>query len=409
MLELFSDEVRRIPWQLYDQLRRTSPLLHEPRSGLWLAFDYENVKRVLHDHEAFSSRHGPAEWMVFLDPPRHTKLRALISQAFTPRSVIDLEPRIRELAGQLLDRCLGAGEMDMAADFAVPLPMMVIAEMLGIPVTNRSQFQRWNDVILNMSYTVPSGRTGSPEAVQAVKEFGEITVEMGAYVGELLGKQRAEPGNDLLTRLAQAEVDGERLTHQEILGFFQLLLLAGSETTTNLLNNAVLCFIEWPEQLALLQRRPELLPACIEEVLRFRSPLQWIFRLTRKEVEMQGQTIPAGKVVLAMMGSANRDPKQFTNADQFDSRRDPNPHLAFGHGLHFCLGAALARLEARVALTEFLSRVREFQLATNEPWQPRKGLHVHGPTSLPIRFVPAERHSAERRPTRGLAAAAVGK
>jgi cytochrome P450 len=408
MLNLFSDGARRNPWPLYDEFRRTSPLLHEPRSGLWLVFDYENVKRVLHDHDAFSSRHGPAEWMVFLDPPRHTKLRALISQGFTPKSVADLEPRIRELAGELLDRRLEHGEMDMAADFAVPLPMMVIAEMLGIPVSDRDQFQRWNDIILNMSYTVPSGRAGTSEAVQAVKEFGQITIEMGGYLAELLARRRAEPKNDLLTRLVQAEVDGERLTHQEILGFFQLLLLAGSETTTNLLNNAVLCFSEWPQQLASLQSRPELLPACIEEVLRFRSPLQWIFRLTRKDVQMHGQTIPAGKVVLAMIGSANRDPKQFVNAGQFDIARDPNPHIAFGHGLHFCLGAALARLEARAALTEFFSRVGDFRPATNEPWEPRKGLHVHGPTSLPIRFVPGDRSDAQRRGS-AVAPAAIGK
>jgi cytochrome P450 len=191
-----------------------------------------------------------------------------------------------------------------------------------------------------------------------------------------------------LTRLVEAEVDGERLTQQDILGFFQLLLLAGSETTTNLINNALLCLVENPEQLARLRAEPELLPTAIEEVLRYRSPLQWMFRQTRRDIEMHGQTIPAGKLVLAMIGSANHDPQQFRESSRFDITRDPNPHIAFGHGIHFCLGAALARLESRIALSDLLKRVKGFELASDEPWEPRKGLHVHGPTRLPIRFEP---------------------
>jgi cytochrome P450 len=176
------------------------------------------------------------------------------------------------------------------------------------------------------------------------------------------------------------------LGQHEILGFFQLLLLAGSETTTNLINNAVLSFIEHPDQLRRLEQNPELLPSAIEEVLRYRSPLQWMFRVTRGEVELQGQRIPAGNVVLAMIGSANRDPKQFPEPDRFDIGRAPNGHVAFGQGMHFCLGAALARLEAKIALAEFLGTVKDFALASASPWEPRKGLHVHGPTSLPLRF-----------------------
>jgi cytochrome P450 len=202
-----------------------------------------------------------------------------------------------------------------------------------------------------------------------------------------LAERRESPKDDLLTRLLHAELDGARLSHAEILGFFQLLLLAGSETTTNLVNNAILCFIENPEQLARLRAAPELLPSAIEEVLRYRSPLQWMFRVTTREVQLHGETIPAGKVMLVMMGSANRDPKQFREPNRFDITRNPNPHIAFGHGIHFCLGAALARLEAKIALTEFLNRIDDFQFASDTPWEPRKGLHVHGPTHLPLRFV----------------------
>jgi cytochrome P450 len=296
--------------------------------------------------------------------------------------------------------------MDLAADYSVPLPMMVIAEMLGIPVADRPSFKRWNDVILNMSYTVPGGK----EAAGASNEFIAVTAEMNEYLAGLLDDRRAVPRDDLLTRLVQAEVDGEWLTQNEILGFFQLLLLAGSETTTNLINNALLCFVEHPEQLALLSAAPELLPSAIEEVLRYRSPLQWMFRLTTREVEVHGQVIPARKLVLAMIGSANHDPQQFLDAGRFDITRNPNPHLAFGNGIHFCLGAPLSRLEARVALSDLLKRVKGFKLASNEPWEPRKGLHVHGPTCLPIRFEPGKRIGVERedQPFHGLARGSSG-
>lgn len=377
MTNLFSDDARRDPYPLYEQIRSTSPVLREPQSGLWMLFDYESVKRALTDHVTFSSRHGPAEWMIFLDPPRHSKLRGLISQAFTPSSISNLEPRIGELSRGLLESIVEQGEMDVAVDFAVPLPMAVIAEMLGVPVADRPRFIKWNDAILKMSYTV--GATGPVEAI--VQDFRAATAEMNEYLGELLPKRRRSPKDDLLTRLVQAELDGERLTQADILGFFQLLLLAGSETTTNLINNAILCLMENREQLARLSATPKLLPSAIEEVLRYRSPLQWMFRLTTREVQMNGQTIPAGRLVLAMIGSANRDPAQFPAANRFDISRDPNPHLAFGHGIHFCLGAALARLEARIALTEFFTRVKDFGPTDGEPWQPRQGLHVHGPVA----------------------------
>ena len=386
MMPLFSDDARRNPYPFYAQLRAASPLLHDPQSGLWMIFDYIGVHRVLNDHETFSSKHGP-DWIVFTDPPRHTKLRALISKAFTPRSIINLEPRIRELSRQLLNDTIERGEMDLAADFSIPLPMFVIAEMLGIPVADRPRFTRWIDVLLKMSYTIPR----TPEAADATAAFVAATAEMSDYLADLLAKRRTDPTDDLLTRLSQSEVDGDRLTQAEILGFFQGLLLAGSETTTNLLNSAILCFIENPDQLALLRDRMDLLPSAIEEVLRYRSPLQWMYRKTRRDTPLHGQVIPAGKLILAMIGSANHDPRHFHAPDRFDITRTPNPHLAFGHGPHFCLGAPLARLESRIALTDLLTHLKKLRLASDAPWQPRPGLHVLGPTHLPILFTPAPR------------------
>jgi cytochrome P450 len=354
----------------------------DPASGLWLALDYDVVKRVLSDPDLFSSRFGP-DWLIFADPPRHTKLRALVSKAFTPRMVDALEPRIRELSGGLLDRVGERGEMDLVADFAAPLPMLVIAEMLGIPAEERPRFHHWADAILAMSFTI-----GGPQhlAKAAHEGFVAVTAEMSRYLSALIAARRGEPGADLLTRLDGAEIDGVRLTLEEILGFFQLLLLAGSETTTNLISNAVLCLVEHPDQLARLRANPTCLPVAIEEVLRYRSPLQWMYRVARQEIDLHGTAVPAGTMVLAVIGSANRDPAAFPDPGRFDIARDPNPHLAFGQGPHFCLGAPLARLEARIALSDLLDRADEITLG---PWEPRPGSHVLGPAQLPFRFAPS--------------------
>ena len=391
MINLFSDDTRRNPFPAYDLMRANAPVFHLEPFDFWMIFDFDSVKRTLMDHDAFSSdlshvpgSGNPGEWFIFFDPPRHSKLRALISKAFTPRVVANLEPRIREMSRQLLDQAIERGEMDLAVEFSVPLPMQVIAELLGVPAAEWPRYKRWSDVILRLANTVSKDE----EAARPVAEYAAVTAEMRVFLPELIAQRRAARQDDLLTRLVEAEVDGERLSEGEILGFVQLLLVAGQETTANLLNNAVLCFIENPDQLARLRAAPELLPSAIEEVLRYRSPVQWMPRATRREVAMNGQTIPAGKLVMPLIGSANRDPKQFNEPGRFDITRDPNPHIAFGHGIHSCLGAPLARLEARIALTEFLARVDRFELASEEPWEPRKAMHVHGPSRLPIRFTP---------------------
>jgi cytochrome P450 len=391
MMDLFSDDMRRNPYPFYDQLRNGSPVFHVAPLNLWMILDFEGVKRALVDHDAFSSDlshargHGnPGQWFIFFDPPRHTKLRALISKAFTPRVVANLEPRIQELSCQLLDQSMERGEMDLATDFGVPLPMRVIAMLLGFPAEEWPRYKRWSDTILKLANTISK----DDEAARTIQEYRAVTDEMRTWLPEWIAQRRAAHQDDLLTRLVEAEVDGERLTGEEILGFVQLLLVGGQETTANLINNAVLCFIEHPDQLARLRAAPGLLPSAIEEVLRYRSPLQWMPRATRRDVEIHGQVIPAAKLVLPMIGSANRDPQQFRDPGRFDITRDPNPHIAFGHGIHACLGAPLARLEARIALTDFLKRVQRFELASDEPWEPRQALGVHGPSRLPLRFTP---------------------
>lgn len=387
MMHFFSDEVRRNPYPLYDQMRRQSPVLHiPPPFDLWMIFDYDGVKRAVNDHSAFSSRvPAPKSWFIFLDPPQHTKLRALISRAFTPQVLANLEPRIRELSRELLDQTIERGQMDLAEEYSVPLPMKVIAEMIGILASDWPRFRRWSDTILKLSYSM-RGMESDEQAVAAMSGFRAVTAEMKDYLAEMIEQRQGAPRDDLLTRLIHAEVDGEKLSQEEILGFFQLLLVGGQETTANLINNAILCLAENPDQFARLRARRDLLPSTIEEVLRFRSPLQWLMRTPTHEITMHGQAILPGKLVLAMIGSANCDPDQFRDADRFDITRNPNPHLAFGHGIHSCLGAALSRMEARIALSDLLDRMTSIELANTAPWEPRKALHVHGPTRLPIRF-----------------------
>jgi cytochrome P450 len=384
MNDLFSVEVRRNPYPAYDFMRRTSPVYYVPPPfDGWMIFSYPEVKRALNENETFSSKvPAPPHWFIFSDPPGHTRLRALISQAFTPRMVANLEPRIRQISRELLDKVADRSEIDLAAEYSVPLPMMVISEMFGMPPAEWPQFKRWSDGILKLSYT----RSGGEEAAAGLREFTAVTEEMNEYLTGMIAQRRAAPQDDLLTRLMQAEVNGERLSQPELLGFFQLLMVAGQETTTNLINNAILCLIENPNERTRLEQRLDLLPMAIEEVLRYRSPVQWMMRTPRHDVEILGTVIPAGKLVLPVIGSANHDPQAFPDPERFDITRDPNPHIAFGHGMHFCLGAPLSRLEARIALTDVLERLKGFEYAVDEPWEPRQALHVHGPTRLPIRF-----------------------
>jgi cytochrome P450 len=386
-MNFFSEELRRNPFAAYAKARAASPVLPVPQMDLWMIFDYDGVKRAMTDYDAFSSSMAKANrpnppWLVLFDPPRHAKLRALIMRAFSPRIVANLEPRIQQLAHELLDDAIARGEMDAVADFAAPLPVMVIAQMLGIPGADWPRFRRWSDVIItNSSLAV----TGGEQWRNTAAEAASVGAEMAAALREWTEERRAGSNDDLLSALIHAEVDGERLAAEEIFGFLQLLLVAGTETTANLLGNALVSFIEHPKQLARLRQSPDLLPAAIEEVLRYRSPVQWMVRATRRDVEMSGQTIPAGKLVLVVIGSANRDPKQFADPDRFDIARDPNPHLAFGHGIHFCIGAALARLESRIAFSAFLERIASFEPDAGA-WPQCPALHLHGPAQLPLRL-----------------------
>ncbi|QSO54575.1 cytochrome P450 [Alicyclobacillus curvatus] len=391
MVNLFSPELKRNPYPMYQAMRQSQPVMHMESLDIWSVFRYADVKTVLSDHTRFSSQYGRAPDMddsasfqarrgstlITTDPPRHTDLRSLVNRAFTPRAVEALEPRIAEIANELFDKVGNSGEIDLVKDFSYPLPVIVIAELLGIPSQDRDRFKHWSDEIV-----------ASADQVLGKTDVQSDTAhrEMGAYFYEILQARRAHPQNDLISALIQAEVDNERLSEEDILSFCWLLLVAGNETTTNLIGNAMLTLLEHPDQLALLRENSHLLSGAIEESLRYRSPVQAMFRMTTGDVEIAGQTIPAGKRVVAWIGSANRDEERFVEAEKFDITRNPNPHIAFGHGIHFCLGAPLARLEARVALAAALERLQDVSRVDDSPLEPARGIIVHGVTSLPLRF-----------------------
>ena len=352
---------------------------HDEQHGIWQVFGYAAVERVLSDPGAFSSDFSeimPAQRdfalfsrgnFVRMDPPKHRKLRGLVSQAFTPRMVSGLAPRIAELTTELLDGLGGAERFDLVDGLAYPLPVIVIAALLGIPVDDRPIFRQWAELLFSQNQQTSEIRLDEA-ALRALFDAVAPTMrEMNAYLLAHIRQRRAHPHDDLISELVAAEVDGERLDDEEIVGFVGLLLIAGHVTTTALLGNAVITLDEHPDAAAELRADPSLLPAAIEEVLRYRSPFPRLARRAARDVEFDGRTIAAHNIVILWVASANRDPAQFSDPDRFDLHRTPNPHLAFGHGIHFCLGAPLARLEAKIALGILLERYRSIAVGRYAP------------------------------------------
>lgn len=404
MIEMFSDAMRRDPFPLYAQLRAASPAFQVPGTEMWMLFDYASVKRALTDTDAFSSDAstpaGPSpDWMVFTDAPRHTRMRALVLRAFTPRAIAALEPRIREISQGLVSAAVAKGEFDLIADVAGPLPVTVIAEVLGVPADDRDRYLGWVEAISGLAEVIGGARReAAGQAYMAARD------DMRAYVDAALAARRRAPRNDLLSRLiAPPEDGGEPLSDEDVFGFFQLLIFAGTETTVNLIGNAVICLSDHPAARAEVAADPALNPGMLEEVLRFRPSAVFAFRETRREVEIAGATIPKGRLVLPVVAAANRDPTVFADPETFDIRRTPNPHIAFGHGAHFCLGAALARLEGRIALEQLLAAAPDLEIAQAEPWAPRAGLMVHGAQSLRVRTVDARQAGSRATTTKALA------
>lgn len=378
-----SDASSLDPFPQYERMRESAPVYHDEQSGSWHVYRYDDVQRVLSEHGTFSSRMGgddPSETgqlfaasLITADPPRHRQLRSLVTQAFTPKAVDGLAPRISALTEELLDGIASKGSADLIGELAYPLPVIVIAELMGIPAEDRDRFKHWSDVIV--SQTQSGARTA---------DHSTTNREMAEYFLALIEHRRRQPGNDLISNLLVAEIEGQKLSAAELLGFCSLLLVAGNETTTNLIGNAVLCFTEAPGTMDRLRAEPALLPQAIEEVLRYRSPVQSMYRVTAGETTLGGLQVPAGAPLVAWIGSANRDEHQFQRPEHFDLDRTPNRHLAFGHGIHFCLGAPLARLEARIALQSVLERLPGLTLTPGAHLERMDSTIVYGVKELPV-------------------------
>ncbi len=396
--------VRANPYPYYAALRREAPV-HPLRPGLPIhaVSRWEDVNEVLHSPERFSSTAlqaiaqgggvglGPnsgalaghrliaSPMMIAVDPPDHTRLRGLVNRGFTPRRIAALAPRLREIAERWLAPCAARGQLELVSEYAVPFPVTVIAELLGVEADRYEQFKRWSDAfVLGLSGTVSAPPR---ESVRASAD------EMAEYIDRVCHERRRAPRDDLISVLVQAE-GGEALTTGQVMSFVTLLLIAGNETTTNLIGNMTKALLAHPDALARVAADRALIPDAVEEALRYDSPVQGLPRRVVADTELAHTKLSAGSVLLVLFASANRDERRFPEPDRFDLDRRERDHVAFGHGIHFCLGAALARLEARIAFETLFSRCKNLRLA--EPEIPMlDSMTLRGPRRLALAFDPA--------------------
>jgi cytochrome P450 len=386
------------PYPLFQQLRAEAPVYWAERVEAWVLTGYPVVAALLRDPRVSSNRHADGrtqlpeaareqaralrEYLALMmgnsDPPDHTRLRALVNKAFTPRVVEAMSSRIQTLADQLLDAVQGAGRMDVIHDFAYPLPIIVISELLGIPAEDRVQFKRWSDDFIGF---IAAGRPSAERAQQAQQSLSA----MADYFRAIVDQRRRDPQSDLISSLSAAEEHGQRLSEGELLAMCNSLLAGGHETTTNLFGNGFLALLRHPDQLNELRQTPALTAGAVEELLRYDSPVQKLERFATQDLELGGHRIRAGQRLWPMLGAANRDPLQFPDPDRLDLQRQPNSHLSFAHGIHFCVGAPLARLEAQIGFATLLRRFPKLELADDAPrWRPI--LAHRGLESLPVAF-----------------------
>ncbi len=390
--------VRRDPFAAYARARREAPVLAHAGLPIRLfsVFRYQDCQAILRDAQTWSSEFPmiaeapgqegpPRRSMLGTDPPEHTRLRGLVNKAFTPRMIQRLEPRMHAIANELLDAALDAGDVDLVQALSYPLPVTIIAEIIGIPAADREKFKRWSDAaVANLGQVFLGGF--DPERAKRQQELFEA---MRDYFIPLAEERKRSPREDLLTGLVQAEHEGSKLDFEEMLSMLVLLLVAGNETTTTLIGNAILELLAHPGELQRLRDDPGLLPSAIEEVLRFASPVQFDPRRATRALELHGVEIRENDFVLSWLGSANRDERSFERPETFDIGREKNPHLAFGFGTHYCIGANLARLEARVAIGALLARTRSFERRGDALLPLHPSPVFRAVTQLPLRLVAA--------------------
>jgi cytochrome P450 len=398
--DLLDPTVLADPYPLYHRLRAEAPVHRNDSLEGWALLRHADVVAALRDPRLSADRLTPyvaglpsderealaplvralAGWMIVHDLPSHTRLRALVSHAFTPRAVERLRERIGAIAAGLLDRVAASGRMDIMQDFAGPLPAIVIAELVGVPAADRERFQAWSD---DVAAFVGTFTVGAEIATRAQRSL----LELEGYFRGLVAERRRRPGDDLLSVLIAAEEGGDRLSEDELFANCAFLLFAGHETTTNLIGNGMLALLRHPDQLALLRDDPSHVAKASEEFLRYDGPVDRIARIATEDLEIGGVRISAGDRVVSLLGAANRDPARFPEPDRLDITRRDNRHVAFGHGPHFCVGAPLARLEAQVAFPLLLRRLHDPRLA-DEQVRWRDSIGFRGLVSLPVTFPP---------------------
>ena len=391
---LFGPEMLADPYPFYHRLRAADPVHRDAANNTWVLTRYDDVAAVLRNPAVSSERirplqqDAPPEFQAFLafradtmlnaDPPKHTRLRLLVSKAFTPAAVEQLAPFIRRTVAEALDAARGRGRMDVMRDLAQPLPVTVIAHLLGVPPEDHARFKKWSDDIAVTAGNVRSNLL--PEQFQqAVRSWQELL----AYLRVVVAERRAQPRADLLSALVKAEEAGDRLSEEELFANTILLLNAGHETTTNLIGNGTYAFLRHPDQWRKLRDDLSLIGSAVEEALRYDSPVQFTSRVLKADLALGGKQLRAGELVLTLLGAANRDPAHFPEPDRFDITRADNKHMAFGLGPHFCLGAPLARLEGRVVFEELVRRLPDLRLEGPAP-EYRDNFNLRGLKSLPV-------------------------
>ncbi|MDR3416858.1 MAG: cytochrome P450 [Nevskia sp.] len=380
----FDHAVHDNPYPVYQDLRDHDPLYHNDRHGFWIVSRYDDCVKVLRDFATFCNKHGQTleptgktvpPILLLMDPPHHTRLRKVVARVLTPERIGHLEGDIRRLAQELLAPFHGQHRIDIVADFSAYLPMAIIARMLKIPREHEDMMRAWTDACVHRD-----------DGVFAMPEAGlKATMDMWVYFEDLVKERRKHPyGDDLVSLILQSE-DAKEMSHEEVIGFLYILAIAGNETTTKLIGNMSCQLSRHPEQLRLLREQQELLPSAVEETMRFDGPTQLQARTATRDVEMYGKTIREGDKVGILFISANRDERHYQNADVYDVRRNPRDHIGFGAGVHACLGAALARLEVRIAFEEIFKLAPEFSVEESG----LKRMHspnVRGYTSVPMSF-----------------------
>jgi pimeloyl-[acyl-carrier protein] synthase len=396
LYHLLDPDVLANPYPLYHRLRTEDPVHWDPYLHAWVVTRYADVINVLHHFSAdrtptpeqlsamgLAALNPIAEVMVrqmlFLDPPNHTRLRALASAAFTVRRVERLRSHIQEIMDALIDRVIAKGEMDLIADFASPAPAIVTAELLGVPVADHEQLKDWSADFAEMLGNFQHNPDRFPNILRSVSSMCD-------YFRSTMKEQRAQPQDGLVSAMMAAEVDGAKLTDDEIIANLIVTMVGGQETTTNLIGNGMLTLLRNPESLQRLRDDTSLIPSAVEELLRYESPSQHTARLAPADTELGGKQIRKRQAVIAVMGAANRDPERFPDPDRLDVERKDNRHVAFGWAAHFCFGAHLARIEGQIAISTLLRRLPNLALDINTPLRWRDNLGLRGLTALPVHF-----------------------